>query len=158
MSHLEIFSRPQVIENSRQYLLLRTDSLQKTVFVCPWFIQSVASLLKLYHPLSMLIVGWVEAAELSFLLFLLLYGLVFQRNASYIWGLSFPQPWKMKGWAHYWSQCKRGSQVETRRTRSCLKIKSALKLNGCYLVQALIGPDSWEVFVGGVCLWGGDFF
>ena len=29
--HLEIFSRPQVIENSRQYLLLRTaDILQKT--------------------------------------------------------------------------------------------------------------------------------
>ena len=29
--HLEIFSLPQVIENSRQYLLLRTDILQKTV-------------------------------------------------------------------------------------------------------------------------------
>ena len=29
--HLEIFSRPQVIENSRQYLLLRTDILQETV-------------------------------------------------------------------------------------------------------------------------------
>ena len=29
--HLEIFSRPQVKENSRQYLLLRTDILQKTV-------------------------------------------------------------------------------------------------------------------------------
>ena len=28
---LEIFSRPQVIENSRQYLLLRTDILQETV-------------------------------------------------------------------------------------------------------------------------------
>ena len=33
--HLEIFSRPQVIENSRQYLLLRTDILQKTVVGCP---------------------------------------------------------------------------------------------------------------------------
>ena len=30
--HLEIFSLPQVIENSRQYLVLRTDILQKTVF------------------------------------------------------------------------------------------------------------------------------
>ena len=29
--HVEISSRPQVIENSRQYLLLRTDVLQKTV-------------------------------------------------------------------------------------------------------------------------------
>ena len=26
MSHLEIFSRPQVIENSMQYLLLRTEN------------------------------------------------------------------------------------------------------------------------------------
>ena len=31
----EIFSRPQAIENSRQYLLLRTDILQKTVVGCP---------------------------------------------------------------------------------------------------------------------------
>ena len=30
-THLEIFSRIQSIENSRQYLLLRTDILQKTV-------------------------------------------------------------------------------------------------------------------------------
>ena len=29
--HIEIFSRPQVIENSKQYLLLRTDILQETV-------------------------------------------------------------------------------------------------------------------------------
>ena len=33
--HLEIFSRPQVIENLRQYLRLRTDILQKTVVGCP---------------------------------------------------------------------------------------------------------------------------
>ena len=33
--HLEIFSRPQLIENSRQYSLLRTDVLQKTVVGCP---------------------------------------------------------------------------------------------------------------------------
>ena len=33
--HLEIFNLPQVIENSRQYLLLRTDILQKTVVGCP---------------------------------------------------------------------------------------------------------------------------
>ena len=31
--HLEIFSRPQVMENSRQYLLLRTDILQKIRWV-----------------------------------------------------------------------------------------------------------------------------
>ena len=29
-SNFKILSRPQVIENSRQYLLLRTDILQKT--------------------------------------------------------------------------------------------------------------------------------
>ena len=33
--HIEIFSRPQIIENSRQYLLLRTDILQKIVVGCP---------------------------------------------------------------------------------------------------------------------------
>ena len=33
--HLEIFSVPQVIENSRQYLLPRKDNLQKTVVGCP---------------------------------------------------------------------------------------------------------------------------
>ena len=35
--HLEIFSLPQAIENSREYLLLRTDIIQKTVVGCPWF-------------------------------------------------------------------------------------------------------------------------
>ena len=34
--HLEIFSRSQVIQNSRQYLLLRTNILQKTLVGCPW--------------------------------------------------------------------------------------------------------------------------
>ena len=34
--HLEIFSRLQAEENSRQYLILRTDILQKTVIECPW--------------------------------------------------------------------------------------------------------------------------
>ena len=33
--HLEIFSLPQVIEHSRQYLLLQTDILQKTVVGYP---------------------------------------------------------------------------------------------------------------------------
>ena len=33
--HPEIFSHPQVIENSRQYLLLRKDILPKTVVGCP---------------------------------------------------------------------------------------------------------------------------
>ena len=33
--HLETLSRPQVIENSSQYFLLRTDVLQKTVVGCP---------------------------------------------------------------------------------------------------------------------------
>ena len=34
-SHLEMFSGPEVRENSRQYLLLRTEILQKTVIECP---------------------------------------------------------------------------------------------------------------------------
>ena len=34
-SSIEIFSRSQVTENSRQYLLLRTDILQETVVGCP---------------------------------------------------------------------------------------------------------------------------
>ena len=32
--HPEIFSRPQVIGNSRQYLLLQTDISQKKQFYC----------------------------------------------------------------------------------------------------------------------------
>ena len=35
--HLDVFSRPQVIENSRQYLLLRSDILKKTVVGFPLF-------------------------------------------------------------------------------------------------------------------------
>ena len=34
-SHVEIFSPPQAIENSRQFLLVRKDISQKTVVVCP---------------------------------------------------------------------------------------------------------------------------
>ena len=34
-AHLNLFSRIQAIENSRQYLLLRTDILQKTVIGWP---------------------------------------------------------------------------------------------------------------------------
>ena len=33
-AHLEVISRIQAIENCRQYLLLRTDILQKTVVGC----------------------------------------------------------------------------------------------------------------------------
>ena len=35
---------PQVIQNSRQYLLLRTDVVQKTVVGCPWWLAIVESL------------------------------------------------------------------------------------------------------------------
>ena len=38
--HLEIFIRPQVIENSRRYLRLRTDILQKTDVGCPCYYHS----------------------------------------------------------------------------------------------------------------------
>ena len=33
--HLEILSLPEGIENCRQFVLLRTDILQKTVIGCP---------------------------------------------------------------------------------------------------------------------------
>ena len=33
---LRLWNSPQVIESSRQYLLLRTNILQKTVVGCPW--------------------------------------------------------------------------------------------------------------------------
>ena len=33
--HIEIFSLPQSIENYTQFLLLRTDIMQKTVVECP---------------------------------------------------------------------------------------------------------------------------
>ena len=35
--HPENFSLPQAVENSRQLLLLRTDTSQKKVVGCPWF-------------------------------------------------------------------------------------------------------------------------
>ena len=35
--HLEVFSCPQVIENSSQHLFLRADILQKKVVRCPCF-------------------------------------------------------------------------------------------------------------------------
>ena len=34
--HQEIFSDPQAIENSRQFLVHWTDILQNTVVGCPW--------------------------------------------------------------------------------------------------------------------------
>ena len=45
-SDLEIFSRPQVRENSRQYLLLGTDILKKTAAGCPWIIIIINYLIK----------------------------------------------------------------------------------------------------------------
>ena len=55
--HVEIFSRPQVIEISRQYLLLQTDILQAKVVGCPcWFCMKQTNRLKLcaYRPSSCL--------------------------------------------------------------------------------------------------------
>ena len=79
---------------------------------------------KLYHSLCVLIVGSVEAAELSFLLFLLPASLVFDRVLAAFVVFHFQ------------------SLFGKSKKRSCLKIKSAQKLNGCYLIQTLIGPDS----------------
>ena len=44
---LEMFSLPQVLENSRQYLL-RTDILQTTVFGCSCVLTHLKSLCTLY--------------------------------------------------------------------------------------------------------------
>ena len=46
--HIEIFSLPQAIENSRQFLLLRTDISQNTVVGCP----CIHDILKLRHHLE----------------------------------------------------------------------------------------------------------
>ena len=43
-SHLEIFSLPQGIENSRQFLLFRTDILQKIVVGYPGRVKEVVFL------------------------------------------------------------------------------------------------------------------
>lgn len=56
---LHIFSRPQVIENSRQYLLLRTDILQKTVVGCPWYFKD-GSFKKECHALC---ASWEEESQ-----------------------------------------------------------------------------------------------
>ena len=45
---LEMFSLPQVLENSRQYLPLRTDILQTTVVGCPCVLTHLKSLCTLY--------------------------------------------------------------------------------------------------------------
>ena len=44
MKETALSSRPQETENSRQYLLLRTDIVKKTVVVCPWNFISRASI------------------------------------------------------------------------------------------------------------------
>ena len=48
--YLEIFSLAQAIENSRQFLFLRTDILQKTVVGCPCFLNDKQSSLYLPCP------------------------------------------------------------------------------------------------------------
>ena len=57
--HLEIFSGPQVIENSRQYLLLRTDILQKTVVGCPWLLAVFMEALQCFD-LLVLFITWIR--------------------------------------------------------------------------------------------------
>ena len=42
--HPEIFSLPQITENSRQYLLLRTDIFPKTVVGCPLSVLVLSSI------------------------------------------------------------------------------------------------------------------
>ena len=51
--HLEITCHPVVIENSRQYLLPRTNILRKTVVGCPW------CLVKLYFETF----AWLQSTE-----------------------------------------------------------------------------------------------
>ena len=51
-SHQEIFSHPQILENSRQYLLPRTDILQKTVVGVP--LKMDTSSKRIYHELTVI--------------------------------------------------------------------------------------------------------
>ena len=61
---LETFSRPQVIENSRQYLFLRTDILQKTVaeFFIGLFFFPLAGLFAAAHDMN---IEWVIVKGIS---------------------------------------------------------------------------------------------
>lgn len=103
---------------------------------------------------SLLTVCTVEAAELSFLLFLLPAGLVFDGAvgafvAFYFYSfekkvISLLIPKQM------WLESRNAKLFESK--------KSARKSNGSNLIQALISPDSWEVFVNRVCLRSEGFF
>ena len=46
--HLEIFSLSQAIENFREFLLLRTDILQKTVVGCSWWMTVTGDCLEVF--------------------------------------------------------------------------------------------------------------
>ena len=46
--HLVIFSLPQAIENSREFLLLRTDILQETVVGCSWWMTVTGDCLEVF--------------------------------------------------------------------------------------------------------------
>ena len=94
----------------------------------------------------MLIVSSVKATELSFLLFFVSAGLVFDQVVAGF---------------HFHSHEKRLiSLLITTQTwlKRYLKTESVLKLNRCYPIQALIGSVSWQVFVGRVCLQSEGFF
>ena len=93
----------------------------------------------------MLIAGSTEAAELSFLLFLLPAGLVFDRAVVAFVVFHFHSLEK-KSWSHYWSHCTRGSKVET---RSCLRVRKCAKIERM-LVGIQRGPSflcKWESFL-----------
>lgn len=91
----------------------------------------------------------MDSMDMSFLQFFLSAGLVFDQVVA---GFEV---------FHFHSHEKKLiSLLITTQTwlKSYLKTESVLKLNRCYLIQALLGPVSWEVFVGRVCLRSEGFF
>ena len=48
--------------------------------------------------------------------------------------------------------------LESRNVRLFENRKSAQKSNWSNLIEARIGPDSWEVFLGGLCLLSEEIF
>ena len=97
----------------------------------------------------MLIVSSVEATELSFLLFFLSAGLVFdQALAGFVV-------------FHFHSHEKKliSPLIATQMwLKSYLKTESVLKLNRCYLIQALMGPVPEQYLWAEFCLRSEGFF
>ena len=95
-----------------------------------------------------ILVGPVEAAELS----LLPAGLVFDQAWMHLSSDFHFHSFKRKGDFTIDPNVPMQMWLESRNVRLFENRKSAQKSNWSNLIEARIGPDSWEVFVGGLCL------